>query len=72
MGYGGDSNYVMAKYKTGITPEYIVKGKVIDWSSASGAQYNILFGVRANIIAGLYIGELNAQNSLKQHMLTLK
>ncbi|XP_062587494.1 protocadherin-23-like [Saccostrea cucullata] len=52
LGYGADSSYIMAKYMTGIAPELIKKEKIINWSSASGAQYNILFGVRANIVTG--------------------
>jgi hypothetical protein len=44
----------MAKFKTDVTPEQIKKGEIIDWSSATGAEYNILFGVRANIVAGQF------------------
>lgn len=43
----------MVKYMTGISQENIKKGKTVDWSSVTGAEYNILFGVQANIVAGL-------------------
>lgn len=42
----------MVKYMTGISQEDIKKGKTVDWSGVTGAEYNILFGVQANIVAG--------------------
>lgn len=52
FGHGTDSSYIMVKYMTGISQEDIKKGKTVDWSGVTGAEYNILFGVQANIVAG--------------------
>lgn len=52
FGHGTDSSYIMVKYMTGISQEDIKKGKTVDWSGVTGAEYNILFGVHANIVAG--------------------
>lgn len=52
FGHGTDFSYIMVKYMTGISQENIKKGKTVDWSGVTGAEYNILFGVQANIVAG--------------------